>query len=133
MILAVGVIYGTAAVAHGSGFLAVFVAGILVGDITFEARSAVRHFNSALSDLGELAAFVALGLTIDLTMIADEGLWWRGLVVAVLLGFVIRPARRGATARADAADCRRARIHRLERAEGRRPDPARLAGRDRWD
>ena len=91
MILAVGVIYGTAAVAHGSGFLAVFVAGILVGDITFEARSAVRHFNSALSDLGELAAFVALGLTIDLTMIGDEGLWWRGLVLAVLLGFVIRP------------------------------------------
>ena len=42
-------------------------------------------------DLGELAAFVALGLTIDLTFIAEEGLWWRGLVLAVLLGFVVRP------------------------------------------
>ena len=91
VVLAAGAIYGTAAVAHGSGFLAVFVAGIIVGDLEYDARRAVRSFNSALSDLGELAAFVALGLTIDLAFIADEGLWWRGLVLAVLLGFVIRP------------------------------------------
>ena len=91
VVLAAGAIYGAAAVAHGSGFLAVFVAGIIVGDLQYEARRAVRSFNSALSDLGELAAFVALGLTIDLAFIADEGLWWRGLVLAVLLGFVIRP------------------------------------------
>ena len=91
VVLSAGAIYGAAAVAHGSGFLAVFVAGILVGDLEYDARRAVRSFNSALSDLGELAAFVALGLTIDLAFIADEGLWWRGLVLAVLLGFVIRP------------------------------------------
>ena len=91
VVLAAGAIYGAAAVAHGSGFLAVFVAGIMVGDLEYDARRAVRSFNSALSDLGELAAFVALGLTIDLAFIADEGLWWRGLVLAVLLGFVIRP------------------------------------------
>jgi potassium/hydrogen antiporter len=91
VVLAAGAIYGAAAVAHGSGFLAVFVAGIMVGDLEYDARRAVRSFNSALSDLGELATFVALGLTIDLAFIADEGLWWRGLVLAVLLGFVIRP------------------------------------------
>jgi cell volume regulation protein A len=91
VMLAAGVVYGVAGVAHGSGFLAVFVAGILVGDVRYPARRAVRTFNSALADLGELAAFVALGLTIDLTFIADEGLWWRGLLLAVLLGFLIRP------------------------------------------
>jgi potassium/hydrogen antiporter len=91
MILAAGVIYGAAAVAHGSGFLAVFVAGILVGDVQFEGRREVHSFNSALSDLGELAAFVALGLTIDVTMIGEDGLWWRGLLLFVLLAFVIRP------------------------------------------
>ena len=91
VILAAGVVYGTAGVAHGSGFLAVFVAGILVGDLRYPARTAVRTFNSALADLGELAAFVALGLTVELGFIGDEGLWWRGLVLAVLLGFVIRP------------------------------------------
>lgn len=91
MILMAGVIYGVATVAHGSGFLAVFVAGIGVGDLEFPARRAVRVFNAVLGDLGELAAFVALGLTVDLAFIADEGLWWRGLVLAVLLGFVVRP------------------------------------------
>lgn len=96
VILAAGAIYGAAAVAHGSGFLAVFVAGILVGDLQYAGRSDVRSFNSALSDLGELAAFVALGLTIDLAFIADEGLWWRGLVLALLLGFVVRPLVVGA-------------------------------------
>lgn len=91
VILAAGAIYGVAGVAHGSGFLAVFVAGILLGDLRYPERTAVRTFNSALADLGELAAFVALGLTVDLAFIADEGLWWRGLVLAVLLGFVVRP------------------------------------------
>ncbi len=91
VLLAAGVVYGIAAVAHGSGFLAVFVAGILVGEADYPRRSEVRHFHSALADLGELAVFVALGLTIDLGFIGSEGLWWRGLVLAVLLGFVIRP------------------------------------------
>jgi potassium/hydrogen antiporter len=91
VILMVGVVYGAATVAHGSGFLAVFVAGILVGDVRFEARRAVRAFNAALGELGELATFVALGLTVDLAFIGDEGLWWRGLLLAVLLGFVVRP------------------------------------------
>ena len=91
VILTAGAVYGAATVAHGSGFLAVFVAGILVGDVRYAARAAVRHFNSALSDLGELAAFVALGLTVDLAAIGDQGLWWRGLLLAGLLGFVIRP------------------------------------------
>src|SRR4029079_1430709 len=35
---AAGVIYGVAAVAHGSGFLAVFVAGILIGDADYPRR-----------------------------------------------------------------------------------------------
>ena len=68
-----------------------FVAGILVGDLRFPARRDARAFNSALAELGELAAFVALGLTVDLAFIADEGLWWRGLAIAVILGFVVRP------------------------------------------
>ena len=76
---------------HGSGFLAVFVAGIVIGDAGFPARVEVRHFLSSLADLGELAVFVALGLTIDLGLIFAGALWWQGLILAVLLGFVIRP------------------------------------------
>ena len=91
VLLAGGVIYGVAAVSHGSGFLAVFVAGIVIGDAEFPRRIEVRHFLSALADLGELAVFVALGLTIDLGFIFSGSIWWQGLVLAVVLGFVVRP------------------------------------------
>jgi len=91
VVLAAGGIYGVTAVAHGSGFLAVFVAGIVIGDAEFPRRIEVRHFTSSLADLGELAVFVALGLTIDLGYIFAGAIWWQGLVLAVLLGFVVRP------------------------------------------
>jgi cell volume regulation protein A len=91
VLLSAGVVYGVAAAAHGSGFLAVFVAGIAVGDIAYPQRDSVLHFHSTLAALGELAVFIALGLTVDLGFIVDEGLWWRGLVIAALLGFAIRP------------------------------------------
>jgi cell volume regulation protein A len=91
VVLAAGVVYGSTAVLHGSGFLAVFVAGILIGDAEYPRRLEVRHFLAALADLGELAVFVALGLTIDLGFILSGAVWWQGLVIAVLLGFVVRP------------------------------------------
>jgi potassium/hydrogen antiporter len=91
VLLSAGVIYGIASVSHGSGFLAVFVAGIVIGDAEFPRRVEVRHFHSSLADLGELAVFVALGLTINLGFILSGALWWQGLVLAVLLGFVVRP------------------------------------------
>ena len=91
VILGAGVVYGLAAVAHGSGFLAVFVAGIVLGDAEIPEHREVHHFQSALADLGELAVFVALGLTVDLGYILSGSLWWEGLVLAVILGFVVRP------------------------------------------
>jgi cell volume regulation protein A len=91
VILGAGVVYGLAAVSHGSGFLAVFVAGIVLGDAEIPEHVEVHHFQSALADLGELAVFVALGLTVDLGYILSGSVWWEGLVLAVILGFVVRP------------------------------------------
>lgn len=84
-------VYGLAAFAHGSGFLAVFVAGIVIGDAAAPHKGEIERFHGALASLAEMAAFVALGITIDLTFIGEEGLWWQGIVLAVLLTFVIRP------------------------------------------
>ena len=91
VLLAAAVVYGSTTVLYGSGFLAVFVAGIVIGDADFPRRIEVRHFHAALADLGELAVFVVLGLTIDLSLIFAGALWWQGIVLAVLLGFVVRP------------------------------------------
>jgi cell volume regulation protein A len=86
-----GVIYGAATLVDGSGFLAVFVAGILIGDAALPRRSEVVGFLSSLASLAEITAFVALGLTVNLGAVFDEGYWLEGLVLAVVLAFVIRP------------------------------------------
>jgi cell volume regulation protein A len=87
----VGVVYGVASAAHGSGFLAVFVAGILVGDARFPGKRAVARFHTSLASLAEIVVFVALGLTIHLGSVFHEGVWWEGLVLALAGAFVIRP------------------------------------------
>jgi len=86
------VVYGLATVAHGSGFLAVLVAGILVGDEALPYRGEVRGFSGSLASLAEIVAFVVLGLTIDVTLVGRDFAWAIGLTMALLLAFVIRPA-----------------------------------------
>jgi cell volume regulation protein A len=91
MLAAAGVVYGAATLVHGSGFLAVFVAGILLGDRALPHRKEVDGFLSSLGSLAEIVMFVALGLTVDLTDVLDSDAWLEGLVLALVLGFLIRP------------------------------------------
>jgi cell volume regulation protein A len=84
-------IYGAATVAHGSGFLAVFVAGILVGDARAPYKGEIERFHGALASLAEIVAFLILGLTIGLHTLPDSGALGIGLALAVLLTFVVRP------------------------------------------
>jgi potassium/hydrogen antiporter len=91
MLAAAGVIYGAATLVHGSGFLAVFVAGILIGDRPQPHRREVDAFLESVGSLAEIAMFVALGLTIDLTELFDSNAWFEGIALAALLAFVIRP------------------------------------------
>jgi cell volume regulation protein A len=88
---ACGVVYGLASVAHGSGFLAVFVAGILIGDERAPFKTEIEAFHSSLSSLAEVAAFGGLGLTVDLSYVGHDWIWLKGLVIAVLLILVARP------------------------------------------
>jgi cell volume regulation protein A len=87
---AAGVIYGAASSLHGSGFLAVFIAGIVVGDSRFPYQQDVERFMTSLSSIAEIAVFVALGLTIDLRAIPGHT-WVDGVVLAVVVAFVARP------------------------------------------
>jgi cell volume regulation protein A len=86
-----GVIYGVATVAHGSGFLAVYIAGILIGDADIPAKRGIERFHTSLANLAEIVVFVALGLTIDLTALGENRRWLDGLVLAVVLAFMARP------------------------------------------
>jgi cell volume regulation protein A len=86
-----GVVYGTASVLGGSGFLAVFVAGILIGDARAPYKGEIERFHTSLASLAEIVVFVALGLTIDVTEVFSSDAWWQGLVLAALLALVARP------------------------------------------
>ena len=90
-----GIVYGVASVAHGSGFLAVFVAGLIVGDVAAPFKSEIEVFQEGLSALAEIVAFVALGLTVDLGALGGDR-WVQGLAVAAFLAFVARPVAAGA-------------------------------------
>lgn len=85
------VLYGATTVAHGSGFLAVFVAGIVLGDERAPFKREVERFHSALASLGEIVAFVVLGLTVNLGDLIRTTVWVPGLVLGASLALVIRP------------------------------------------
>jgi cell volume regulation protein A len=86
---AAGVIYGAAAVAHGSGFLAVFVGGILIGDADYPGRDDVERFHTSLASLAEVVVFVGLGLTVHQVNLAP--VWKDALLIALILAFLARP------------------------------------------
>src|SRR4029450_2857336 len=88
---AAGVIYGLASVAGGSGFLAVFIAGLVLGDLDLPFKRQVRRFHMALASLAEIVVFVALGLTVNVSQLSEENIWRDGLLLAVALAFIARP------------------------------------------
>jgi cell volume regulation protein A len=88
---AAGVIYGAAATAHCSGFLAVFVAGVLLGDADVPLRDEIERFHTSLASLAEVVVFVALGLTVDVTDLLTSSRLLEGLALAMILALVARP------------------------------------------
>lgn len=89
-------LYGIATLAHGSGFLAVFVAGIVIGDASAPYKPEIRRFHAALAGLAEIVAFAILGLTVDLDMLTQPDVWVTGLALGVALTALIRPVAVGA-------------------------------------
>jgi cell volume regulation protein A len=85
------IIYGVAAVAHGSGFLAVFVAGMVVGDARAPYKGEIERFHTSLASLAEIVVFAALGLTVRFADLGKDHAWRDGLLLAVILAFVARP------------------------------------------
>jgi cell volume regulation protein A len=86
-----GLVYGVATIADGSGFLAVFVAGLLAGDADAPFKAEITVFQEGLASLAEIVVFVALGLTIDISGLSATR-WAEGIAVAGFLALVARPA-----------------------------------------
>ncbi len=82
--------FGGAALLHGSGFLAVYVAGLALAAGRVPYRTSVLRFHDALAWLAQVAMFLLLGLLAfpsRLVAVAPVG-----LALALVLAFVARPA-----------------------------------------
>jgi potassium/hydrogen antiporter len=84
------VIFGLASAVHASGFLAVYLAGLVVGNRPTRAHNTVVVFLDAVTWLAQIVMFVLLGLLVWPMRLVDS--IWPALAVAATLMFVARPA-----------------------------------------
>ncbi|HEY6258829.1 MAG TPA: potassium/proton antiporter [Xanthobacteraceae bacterium] len=84
------VIFGLASFVHASGFLAVYLAGLVVGNRPTRAHNTVVVFLDALTWLAQIVMFVLLGLLASPDRLAEHAL--PALAVAATLMVIARPA-----------------------------------------
>jgi potassium/hydrogen antiporter len=84
------VIFGLASALHASGFLAVYLAGLVVGNRPTRAHNTVVVFLDAVTWLAQIVMFVLLGLLVWPMRLVDS--IWPAFAVAATLMFVARPA-----------------------------------------
>lgn len=85
-----GALYGVTALAHGSGFLAVFIAGLVVGDTRTPYKSEIERFHGALAVLAEIAVFVVLGLVVRIDSLTLD-VCVDGIALVLALAVLVRP------------------------------------------
>jgi cell volume regulation protein A len=85
----VAIAFGAADVLHGSGFLAVYLAGLAMGSTTLPARQTVGAFHDGLAWLAQLTMFFTLGLLVFPSQLGPIAL--KGTALAFVLVFVARP------------------------------------------
>ena len=90
MTLALGLVaFGVATLIHGSGFLAVYLAGLLLGNGPLPYRTGLLRVHDALAWLSQVGMFLILGLLVFPSRVMEVAPV--GLAIGVLLGFVVRP------------------------------------------
>jgi cell volume regulation protein A len=90
MTLALGLVaFGLATLSHGSGFLAIYLAGLLLGNGPLPYRTGLLRVHDALAWLSQVGMFLILGLLVFPSRLLDVAPV--GMAIAVLLGFVVRP------------------------------------------
>jgi potassium/hydrogen antiporter len=81
--------FGAAAALHGSGFLAVYLAGLALGSADLPAKRTVTAFHEGLAWVAQLAMFLTLGLLVFPSELGDVA--WKGTLLALVVVFLARP------------------------------------------
>ena len=83
------VAYGLAELAHGSGFLAVYLTALILGTGTVPAKRTMLSFHQGLSWVSQIALFFLLGLLVFPSQLGDVAV--DGVLLALALMLVARP------------------------------------------
>jgi cell volume regulation protein A len=86
---AAAISFGLADVAHGSGFLAVYLTGLALGTGIVPARRTVTAFHQGLSWVAQISLFFLLGLLVLPSQLGSVAL--EGMALALAMIFVARP------------------------------------------
>src|SRR4051794_12100715 len=81
--------FGAADVLHGSGFLAVYLAGLTLGTATIPARRTVAAFHDGLAWIAQIAMFFTLGLLVFPSQL--DSVAFEGTILALVLMLLARP------------------------------------------
>lgn len=81
--------FGLTALLGGSGFLAVYIAGLVMANQNFVHKSSLVNFHDGLSWLMQIVMFLSLGLLVFPSQLPPIAL--DGIIIACLLIFVGRP------------------------------------------
>ncbi|ANS65841.1 potassium/proton antiporter [Streptomyces lincolnensis] len=81
--------YAAGALAHGSGFLAVYLASMMLGNAKLPHWPATRGFAEGLGWIAQIGMFVLLGLLVTPHELGDDV--WPALVIGLVLTMVARP------------------------------------------
>ncbi len=81
--------FGLAEVLTGSGFLSVYLAGLVVGSASLPNKRAIAEFHDGLAWVSQIAVFLVLGLLVVPSSLT--ALWDESLIVTLLLMFAARP------------------------------------------
>jgi potassium/hydrogen antiporter len=89
-VAAAALAFGAAAVLNGSGFLAVYLAGLVLGGAQVPAKHTVTAFHQGLAWVAQLTMFLVLGLLVFPSQLGGVAL--EGTVLALVLALIARPA-----------------------------------------
>ncbi len=84
-----GLAYGTAGLLSASGFLAVYIIGLVVGATVPRRRRVIRSFHASLANGADIGLFLLLGLLVLPSQL--PGVAWQSLAVAAVLILAARP------------------------------------------
>lgn len=81
--------FGAATLAQGSGFLAVYITALVIGNGAVPYGSGLRRIHDAIAWLGQISMFLILGLLVFPSRLLD--VLWIGVATALVLAFIARP------------------------------------------